>query len=116
MSDLPAGWATAFLPQMVASGGVFSDGDWVESKDQDPEGDVRLIQLADVGEGYYRDRSSRFLTMTKPESTDEVGVRTQRQATNPTGTMELLSTNVSAGGHLSGASLSHAPPSRHRLR
>jgi type I restriction enzyme S subunit len=65
MSDLPAGWATAFLPQMVASGGVFSDGDWVESKDQDPEGDVRLIQLADVGEGYYRDRSSRFLTMTK---------------------------------------------------
>jgi hypothetical protein len=29
---------------------------------------------------------------------------------------ELLATNVSAGGHLSGASLSHAPPSRHRLR
>ena len=53
---------------------------------------------------------------SKPESTDEVSVRTQRQATNPTGTMELIETNVSAGGHLSGASLAHAPPSRHRLR
>ncbi|MDO9479281.1 MAG: restriction endonuclease subunit S [Hydrogenophaga sp.] len=38
------------------------DGDWVESKDQDPDGDVRLIQLADVGDGYYVDKSNRFLT------------------------------------------------------
>jgi hypothetical protein len=30
--------------------------------------------------------------------------------------MELLTANVSAGGHLSGASLSHASPPRHRLR
>lgn len=45
--------------------GVFTDGDWVESKDQDPDGDVRLIQLADVGEGVFRNRSSRFLTLAK---------------------------------------------------
>ncbi len=38
------------------------DGDWVESKDQDPEGEVRLIQLADVGDGVYLDKSARFLT------------------------------------------------------
>lgn len=45
--------------------GVFTDGDWIESKDQDPQGDVRLIQLADIGDGMFRDRSSRFLTMAK---------------------------------------------------
>lgn len=45
--------------------GLFVDGDWVETKDQDPNGDVRLIQLADVGDGFFRNRSSRFLTMAK---------------------------------------------------
>ena len=40
-----------------------TDGDWVETKDQDPNGDVRLIQLADVGDGRFLDRSSRFMTM-----------------------------------------------------
>jgi type I restriction enzyme, S subunit len=42
--------------------GLFLDGDWVETKDQDPTGDVRLIQLADVGDGIFRNRSRRFLT------------------------------------------------------
>ncbi|MFI7409032.1 restriction endonuclease subunit S [Streptomyces sp. NPDC049627] len=60
--ELPAGWAWATLGELVASDGVFTDGDWVESKDQDPDGEVRLIQLADIGEGTFRDRSSRFLT------------------------------------------------------
>lgn len=62
MSDLPEGWAQTQLTNVIGSDGVFSDGDWVESKDQDPAGDVRLIQLADVGDGRYRDRSARFLT------------------------------------------------------
>ena len=47
--------------------GLFIDGDWIESKDQDPTGDVRLIQLADIGDGVFRDRSSRFLTLQKAE-------------------------------------------------
>jgi type I restriction enzyme S subunit len=46
---------------------VFTDGDWVESKDQDPEGEVRLIQLADVGNGTFIDKSARFLTEDKAE-------------------------------------------------
>lgn len=52
------------LSQLLADG-LFIDGDWIESKDQDPNGEVRLIQLADVGDGVFRDRSSRFLTMDK---------------------------------------------------
>ena len=62
---LPEGWTSARIPDLVPSNGLFSDGDWVESKDQDPNGDVRLIQLADVGDGHYRDRSERFLTQNK---------------------------------------------------
>ncbi|MDF2916569.1 MAG: hypothetical protein K0S70_786 [Microbacterium sp.] len=41
--------------------GLFIDGDWVESKDQDPNGQVRLTQLADVGETAWRDRSDRWM-------------------------------------------------------
>lgn len=60
MTDLPAGWHTESLSE-VAKGGLFSDGDWVESKDQDPAGGVRLTQLADVGVAAFRDRSDRWL-------------------------------------------------------
>jgi len=62
---LPKGWAEATLPELVAAEGILTDGDWVESKDQDPDGDVRLTQLADVGDGLFRDRSSRFMTSEK---------------------------------------------------
>ncbi len=41
---------------------IFCDGDWIESKDQDENGKVRLIQLADIGDGEFRDRSNRFMT------------------------------------------------------
>jgi len=61
----PSGWAMAKIGELVCPDGLFLDGDWVESKDQDPEGDVRLIQLADIGDGVYLNRSSRFLTSKK---------------------------------------------------
>lgn len=47
--------------ELLSDAEIFVDGDWVESKDQDPDGDVRLIQLADIGDGFYIDKSSRFL-------------------------------------------------------
>jgi hypothetical protein len=50
------------LSDCVGSDGIFTDGDWVESKDQDPNGEVRLIQLADIGVGSFLDKSARFLT------------------------------------------------------
>lgn len=53
------------LPNLIGENGIFVDGDWVESKDQDPNGDVRLIQLADIGDSEYLDKSSRFLTSKK---------------------------------------------------
>src|SRR4051812_24823474 len=65
LAGLPDGWVEVTLPDLVGCDGVFLDGDWVESKDQDANGGVRLIQLADIGDGLYRNRSSRFLTMGK---------------------------------------------------
>ena len=57
----PKGWPRPSLLTLLETAEVFVDGDWVESKDQDPDGDVRLIQLADVGDGIYLDKSLRFL-------------------------------------------------------
>lgn len=66
MNEAPSGWVLATIPDLIADNdGLFRDGDWVETKDQDPNGEVRLIQLADIGDGVFRNRSSRFLTATK---------------------------------------------------
>ncbi len=45
----------------IAASGIFADGDWVESKDQDANGNIRLIQLADIGDGYFINKSNRFM-------------------------------------------------------
>jgi type I restriction enzyme S subunit len=37
---------------------VFADGDWIESKDQSPDG-IRLIQTGNVGEGVFKDRGEK---------------------------------------------------------
>ncbi|MGE5218577.1 MAG: restriction endonuclease subunit S, partial [Chloroflexota bacterium] len=53
-------WPLVSISRALESAEVFVDGDWVESKDQDPNGDVRLIQLADIGDGEYYNKSARF--------------------------------------------------------
>ena len=53
---------TVTFSDIIGNNGVFIDGDWVESKDQDPNGEVRLLQLADIGDGYFINKSNRFLT------------------------------------------------------
>lgn len=39
----------------------FIDGDWIESKDQSPDG-IRLLQLADIGTGEFLDNSQKFIS------------------------------------------------------
>jgi type I restriction enzyme S subunit len=56
---LPSGWAWSTLGSLTPM--PLTDGDWVESKDQDPSGCVRLVQLADVGVGVFKDKSDRWL-------------------------------------------------------
>jgi type I restriction enzyme S subunit len=64
-NGLPLGWTIGNIENLIGTSGLFCDGDWVETKDQNPKGGVRLIQLADVGDGFYRDKSSRFLTKNR---------------------------------------------------
>lgn len=66
-NELEKNWAFATLDQIIAGDGVFTDGDWVESKDQDENGGVRLIQLADIGDGEYKDKSARFMNSETAE-------------------------------------------------
>ncbi|NQE54970.1 hypothetical protein C5S29_15435 [ANME-1 cluster archaeon GoMg3.2] len=56
-------WTYSLIDDLISDGGIFCDGDWVESKDQDPQGEVRLIQLADIGDGVFKDKSHKFLTL-----------------------------------------------------
>lgn len=51
------------LGSVIGRDGLMIDGDWVESKDQNPDGDVRLTQLADVGIGAFLDKSARYMDM-----------------------------------------------------
>ncbi|MFR6617526.1 MAG: hypothetical protein ACLUR4_09485 [Blautia massiliensis (ex Durand et al. 2017)] len=37
---------------------VFSDGDWIESKDQSNKG-IRLVQTGNIGEGLYLEKEER---------------------------------------------------------
>lgn len=70
MSDilLPKGWVQAPIAQLISIDGLISDGDWVESKDQDINGFVRLIQLADIGDGYFQNKSNRFMSIEKAKA------------------------------------------------
>lgn len=53
-------WPMSNLDE-VCKNGLFNDGDWVESKDQDPAGENRLLQLADIGTLKFLDKSNRWM-------------------------------------------------------
>jgi type I restriction enzyme S subunit len=65
MNQRPVGWALAPVNMLHDTDGLFADGDWIESKDQDINGTNRLIQLADIGDGYFIDKSARFVNDEK---------------------------------------------------
>ncbi|MEQ9237038.1 restriction endonuclease subunit S [Coleofasciculus sp. E2-BRE-01] len=58
---IPEGWKLFSIDDFLDFSSLFCDGDWVESKDQDPEGGNRLIQLADIGDGIFLDKSNKYL-------------------------------------------------------
>ena len=55
-------WPRVPIGEVVAAGGGrLVDGDWIESKDQAPEG-IRLLQLADLSRGRFLNKSERFVS------------------------------------------------------
>ena len=57
--ELPVGWEWVRLNNLTPWGLI--DGNWIESKDQDPSGSIRLIQLADIGDGFFKDKSNKYI-------------------------------------------------------
>ena len=57
--DIPASWQWSPLDDLAPT--PLFDGDWIESKDQDPSGDIRLLQLADIGVGTFKNSSSKYI-------------------------------------------------------
>ena len=53
--ELPEGWKWCRLGDVCRT---FSDGDWIESKDQSTEG-IRLIQTGNIGKGTFRDKDDK---------------------------------------------------------
>jgi type I restriction enzyme, S subunit len=64
--ELPTGWEWCNLDQLSPMSLV--DGDWIESKDQDEFGQIRLIQLADVGVNQFKNVSSKYVNDNTFES------------------------------------------------
>ena len=58
---IPEGWKLFSINNFLDAESLFCDGDWVESKDQDEEGINRLIQLADIGDGAFLNKSARYM-------------------------------------------------------
>ncbi|MFT5420068.1 MAG: type I restriction enzyme S subunit [Candidatus Endobugula sp.] len=57
--DLPMGWSWVRLDQLAPMS--LFDGDWIESKDQDLNGNIRLIQLGDVGVNIFKNVSTKYV-------------------------------------------------------
>ena len=49
------GWESKTLSEICE---VFSDGDWIESKDQSPKG-IRLVQTGNIGAGFFKEREHK---------------------------------------------------------
>lgn len=64
-SELSKGWEWKHLGSAAGSTGPFTDGDWILSRNMSPNGEVRLIQLADIGSGKFLDSSSKLITREK---------------------------------------------------
>ncbi len=62
---LPKGWEWKRLVDVTGTSGLFTDGDWIVSRNMAQDGTVRLLQLADIGVGSFLDESSKFITEEK---------------------------------------------------
>lgn len=62
VSESPAHWSVMPLSAIASrDGGLFIDGDWIESKDLSNEG-VRYVTTGNVGRGVYKEQGSGFIS------------------------------------------------------
>lgn len=77
IGEIPEEWESVPIVE-VCKGTTesFLDGDWILSKDLDNNGDVRLIQLGNIGEGQFIDSSKKWISFEKFRELDCTLVRT----------------------------------------
>ncbi len=59
--DVPADWSVSLVGEIAKGEKGLVDGDWVESKDMDEDGDIQLVQLGHIGEGQFKGQPNRFV-------------------------------------------------------
>lgn len=59
---VPANWCWVRLTLLKNEDNGFFDGDWVLSENMDPTGDIRLLQLSDIGIGVFLDKSNKHIS------------------------------------------------------
>src|SRR5699024_6794571 len=62
LGQVPAHWSSVPI-KWLATGdsSIFIDGDWIESKNLSDDG-IRYITTGNVGEGYYREQGSGYIS------------------------------------------------------
>lgn len=70
--EIPENWVWVKLDSSKKDGESFGDGDWILSENIDPNGEVRLVQLSDIGQGKFLNKSSRYISM---KTFEELGCR-----------------------------------------
>ncbi|RWR12636.1 restriction endonuclease subunit S [Siminovitchia fortis] len=62
--EVPGNWVwVKLISTKDTKDNSFGDGDWILSRNIDPDGEVRLIQLSDIGKGEFLDKSSRYISL-----------------------------------------------------
>lgn len=58
---VPGNWVWIKLEFLKKNNLSFFDGDWILSENMDPNGNVRLIQLSDIGVGEFLNKSAKYI-------------------------------------------------------
>jgi len=56
------GWEWKKLGETIGENGLFTDGNWILSENMSDSGTIRVIQLGDIGDGKFIDKSSKWIT------------------------------------------------------
>lgn len=60
--EVPENWKWIHLEALKMEPDGFFDGDWILSENMDSEGEVRLLQLSDIGIGEFLDKSDKHVS------------------------------------------------------
>lgn len=58
---IPKNWCWVRLTSLKNGDNGFFDGDWILSENMDPTGNIRLLQLSDIGIGEFLDKSNKHI-------------------------------------------------------